>query len=188
MKECGENAKFSPRQHPTPGDQEGPWEQQPFNSKVNDARNSETTQPVQKLNMEANKDERVRKVDQDGGDLELEPAKRQKSCDIDDCVQVETVEEDETGVAPVSDVKQSEQRELMCILCMEEGSVESPLLSEHQCAQCNKDAWKICACCNETILSRTCPVCRGNYAPILLHVVPGNVCLKSSRRFVLQRT
>eukprot|EP01032_Pedospumella_encystans_P020678 gene20678-23485_t len=95
--------------------------------------------------MEANKDDRIRKVDQDGEDLELEPAKRQKGCDIDDdCVQVETVEEDETGVAPVSDVKQSEQRELMCILCMEEGSVESPLLSEHQCAQCNKDAWKIC--------------------------------------------
>eukprot|EP01032_Pedospumella_encystans_P021452 gene21452-24334_t len=84
--------------------------------------------------MEANKDDRVRKVDQDGDDLELEPAKRQKGCDIDDdCVQVETVEEDENGVAPVSDVKQSEQRELMCILCMEEGSVESPLLSEHQC-------------------------------------------------------
>ena len=135
--------------------------------------------------MEANKDDRVRKVDQDGEDLELEPAKRQKGCDIDDdCVQVETVEEDETGVAPVSDVKQSEQRELMCILCMEEGSVESPLLSEHQCAQCNKDAWKICACCNETILSRICPVCRGNYAPILLHVIPGNVCLKCTRRFV----
>ncbi len=129
--------------------------------------------------METNKDERTRKVSQDDDVIEQEPAKRQKACDNnDDSVQVETVEEDETGVAHISDAKQSEQRELMCILCMEEGSVESPLLNEHQCAQCNKDAWKICACCNETILSRTCPVCRGNYAPILLHVIPGMGCSK----------
>lgn len=61
----------------------------------------------------------------------------------------------------------------VCIVCMEGNSAERPLLDIHQCGQCSKEAWKICACCNESILSRTCPVCRGNYAPIMLHVVPG---------------
>lgn len=128
--------------------------------------------------MESNKDERARKAGQGEEVVQQEPVKRQKAGDNDGCepVVVETVEENETEVADHKiDENKNEQRELMCILCMEEGSVESPLLNEHQCAQCNKDAWKICACCNETILSRICPVCRGNYAPILLHVIPGIV-------------
>lgn len=61
----------------------------------------------------------------------------------------------------------------VCIVCMESDCSDRPLLEEHQCKQCSKDAWKICACCNDSILSRTCPVCRGDYAPILLQVVPG---------------
>lgn len=125
--------------------------------------------------MESTKDERTRKVGVIDEIIAQEPAKRQKASDEHTtCVAVETKADDGTVVSlHKGDAKSNEQRELMCILCMEEGSVESPLLSEHQCTQCSKDAWKICACCNETILSRTCPVCRGTYAPILLHVIPG---------------
>jgi hypothetical protein len=59
-----------------------------------------------------------------------------------------------------------------CILCMEAGSEEKQLMN-HQCGQCAADAWKICVCCNETLLSRACPVCRSDYAPIILTAVPG---------------
>ena len=77
---------------------------------------------------------------------------------------VDSVEESPAGI---------ENREDMCVVCMETNNSERPLLPEHQCSQCRKGAWKICVCCNDSILSRTCPVCRSNYAPILLHVVPG---------------
>jgi hypothetical protein len=61
----------------------------------------------------------------------------------------------------------------LCVVCMESDSTDRPLLPNHNCSQCSKHAWKICVCCNESLLSRICPMCRGNYAPILLHVVPG---------------
>lgn len=64
-------------------------------------------------------------------------------------------------------------KEEQCIVCMEPNSEENPLLETHQCAQCKKDAWRVCVSCNETLLSRACPVCRGNYAPLNLYVIPG---------------
>eukprot|EP01039_Chlorochromonas_danica_P000759 gene759-824_t len=55
---------------------------------------------------------------------------------------------------------------------METNSNESPL-QKHQCRQCAGDAWMVCECCNEALLSRTCPVCRGDYAPIVMYPMPG---------------
>jgi hypothetical protein len=60
-----------------------------------------------------------------------------------------------------------------CVLCFDEHSETSPLQS-HCCPQCKKDAWKICLVCHEGILSRSCPVCRGDYAPLIMHIVPGD--------------
>jgi hypothetical protein len=94
-------------------------------------------------------------------DAEENPTKKQK-VDAGEPEGAEDVEDGSEG-----------SEETVCIVCMEPDCSDRPLLDEHQCSQCNKDAWKICACCNDSILSRTCPVCRGNYAPILLHVVPG---------------
>jgi hypothetical protein len=63
--------------------------------------------------------------------------------------------------------------EEFCIVCMESGNSENPLMESHQCTQCVKGAWRICVCCNETRLSRLCPVCRGDYAPLVLYIMPG---------------
>lgn len=62
-----------------------------------------------------------------------------------------------------------------CTVCMEEGTEESPILVTHQCPRCAKDAWKICLVCNEALLSRVCPICRGDYAPVEMHLVPGKI-------------
>ena len=40
----------------------------------------------------------------------------------------------------------SENEESACVVCMEVDCSDRPLLDEHQCSQCKKDAWKICAC------------------------------------------
>jgi superfamily II helicase len=62
---------------------------------------------------------------------------------------------------------------LVCAICLESGTEDNKLIS-HQCSQCKKDAWKICDNCNQTRLSRLCPICNGDYAPLILHLVPGN--------------
>jgi hypothetical protein len=74
---------------------------------------------------------------------------------------------------PIAEDASDASKESVCIVCMETDCSDRPLLDAHQCNQCSKDAWRICACCSDSLLSRTCPVCRGDYAPILLHVVPG---------------
>ena len=61
---------------------------------------------------------------------------------------------------------------LECSLCLGTGSEENALLESHNCGQCRTGAWKICHNCDEKLLSRTCPVCRGDYAPLILHAVP----------------
>ena len=66
----------------------------------------------------------------------------------------------------------SNNDEDMCVLCMETVGDEK-LLVDHQCPQCVHGAWKICHSCNESLLSRTCPVCRSDYAPLILYKVPG---------------
>jgi len=125
--------------------------------------------------MEENKDDRVRKAEAEaGGEFqEAESSSKKLKTGEDYFVPTPSDVESTAVVVPASSTESGDQREAVCIVCMEEGSAESPLLESHQCGQCSKDAWKICACCNETILSRICPVCRGNYAPICLHVVPG---------------
>jgi len=62
--------------------------------------------------------------------------------------------------------------QLECSVCLENPS-ESNQVIDHQCGSCTKDAWKICEECNEKLLSRTCPFCRLDYAPVMLYAVPG---------------
>ncbi len=64
-----------------------------------------------------------------------------------------------------------------CAICMEEGTDVSPILPSHQCPQCVKEAWSICLVCNESLLSRRCPICKGDYAPVVMHLVPGKLFL-----------
>lgn len=59
-----------------------------------------------------------------------------------------------------------------CSICLEPGTDQNPIVP-HGCPKCNKDAWKICECCNETRLSRNCPMCRSEYAPLVFHLMPG---------------
>lgn len=56
-----------------------------------------------------------------------------------------------------------------CAICFE----SEKLLEVHGCATCKKDSWKICESCNESRLSRTCPICAGDYSPLILYSVPG---------------
>ncbi|RYH14474.1 hypothetical protein EON65_33570 [archaeon] len=63
-----------------------------------------------------------------------------------------------------------------CLVCMETASEDTTLL-KHQCSQCSPDAWQVCESCNSALLSRTCPVCRGEYAPIVMYAMPGKCLL-----------
>lgn len=64
----------------------------------------------------------------------------------------------------------------ICVVCMRNISelqeADCPMMPEHNCKQCNKASWKICEECEETFLSRKCPVCIGEYAPIVLYEFP----------------
>jgi len=79
--------------------------------------------------------------------------------------------------------------QLECSVCLENHS-ESNHVIDHQCGSCTKDAWKICEECNEKLLSRTCPFCRLDYAPVILYAVPGLPFsrLKDSTLSVHERT
>jgi len=88
----------------------------------------------------------------------------------------ETVIEEVAG-EPADEEEEEDQNGEECSLCMHHGSNENPLLPSHQCPQCKQGAWKVCQCCHELLLSRSCPICRGDYAPIVMHVVPGSVFL-----------
>eukprot|EP01038_Epipyxis_sp_PR26KG_P004048 gene4048-5790_t len=66
----------------------------------------------------------------------------------------------------------TDEEDPTCILCFESAVIDDKLIIQHQCEQCAKNSWKICFTCNENLLSRTCPVCRSDYAPIILHLVP----------------
>jgi len=59
-----------------------------------------------------------------------------------------------------------------CIICHEGDRADVPMLEEHGCPQCKKDAWKICEECEDTLLGRSCPVCRGDYSPLVLYEFP----------------
>jgi hypothetical protein len=46
------------------------------------------------------------------------------------------------------------------------------LRERHGCSTCKPDAWFICEECHLGRLSRQCPICRGDYAPEVLHPFP----------------
>ena len=46
------------------------------------------------------------------------------------------------------------------------------LRDAHGCGTCKTDAWFICSSCHEGLLSRQCPVCRGEYASEVLYPFP----------------
>lgn len=88
--------------------------------------------------------------------------------------QAEFITTSKAEEANASGGEEDEQgNEEICSLCMEVGTEDCPILEDHQCPQCAPGAWKICQVCNESLLSRTCPVCRGEYAPILMYPMPG---------------
>lgn len=81
------------------------------------------------------------------------------------------------AVASLEEGDRAVVSEECCVLCLQ-GADEKPLLDSHGCSRCSKDAWKICVDCNNTRLSRECPICRGDYAPIVLTVIPGDPLIK----------
>lgn len=60
--------------------------------------------------------------------------------------------------------------ENLCAVCKDP---EMTVLPSHSCPSCSKDAWKICEECNEKFLSRICPICRADYAPLMLYRIAG---------------
>eukprot|EP00462_Mataza_sp_D1_P021891 CAMPEP_0175140366 /NCGR_PEP_ID=MMETSP0087-20121206/11436_1 /TAXON_ID=136419 /ORGANISM="Unknown Unknown, Strain D1" /LENGTH=272 /DNA_ID=CAMNT_0016423515 /DNA_START=178 /DNA_END=999 /DNA_ORIENTATION=- len=78
-----------------------------------------------------------------------------------------------------------EAAENRCGICLQEGSLSSNHCSgnieaelaikllPHQCSICKPLAWKVCDKCNENLLSRTCPMCNSDYAPLPLYRVGG---------------
>ena len=70
---------------------------------------------------------------------------------------------------------ENEERDC-CVVCMrnpeELAAAESPMMEHHSCPQCSVTSWNICEECEEHCLSRKCPICRGQYAPIVLHGFP----------------
>lgn len=57
-----------------------------------------------------------------------------------------------------------------CALCME-GADEKKNIIPHNCSQCKKDAWVICDLCNESRLSRACPMCNGDYVSACICII-----------------
>lgn len=92
-------------------------------------------------------------------------AKRIRKNDDEDSAIVETVDLTKSADADIGPT---------CLICMEEAASLNPLLPDHQCPQCAPGSWTVCHVCNEALLSRLCPVCRAEYAPITMHIMPGN--------------
>ena len=63
-----------------------------------------------------------------------------------------------------------------CAICLQDApsspSSEWALLDEHGCSTCKKGAWSICRDCHAGRLSRECPICRSDYAPLILYPFP----------------
>jgi hypothetical protein len=66
----------------------------------------------------------------------------------------------------------SDQKELTCGICFE-GSTAENTVQCHQCSTCTADAWHVCGVCNSSLLSRACPFCKTDYAPMILYEVSG---------------
>ena len=56
----------------------------------------------------------------------------------------------------------------VCALCME-GADEGKTIIPHNCPRCKEGAWAICDLCNESRLSRACPMCNGDYVSFVLN-------------------
>lgn len=86
----------------------------------------------------------------------------------------------ETIIASVTDVdnldlqssEKISQAERICAICMETEPIIT-FLESHNCSICVKTAWDICVKCEPALLSRLCPVCKGDYKALQLHGVPG---------------
>ena len=63
-----------------------------------------------------------------------------------------------------------EAEEATCAICFEG---ERTVLERHGCDQCKPGAWHICEICNDSLLSRTCPFCKGDYRELKLYQMPG---------------
>lgn len=107
--------------------------------------------------MKEKSDENKRQSSDCHDEIDEKPHKIMRSKDVDD----------------VSEASVLTSKE--CLICSEietEGG-EVIFLPEHACGQCSKGVWNICETCHDALLSRKCPVCRGEYAPRLLYVMPG---------------
>lgn len=63
-----------------------------------------------------------------------------------------------------------------CAICLSEDGetrdgITINILANHNCPVCVSGAWDVCEVCDENLLSRTCPVCNSDYAPMVLYVV-----------------
>jgi len=57
-----------------------------------------------------------------------------------------------------------------CALCME-GDSDKKTIIAHSCPRCKEDAWVICDICNESRLSRACPMCNGDYVSLMTYIL-----------------
>ena len=51
-----------------------------------------------------------------------------------------------------------------CAICLESNET----VGAHGCKQCRADAWTVCENCDALLLSRVCPLCKGDYRPLQL--------------------
>jgi len=65
-------------------------------------------------------------------------------------------------------INEEVEEEIICAICFENNN----LLPQHGCKQCNQESFKICKGCHNSCLSRLCPLCRGEYAPIIYTPYP----------------
>jgi len=68
------------------------------------------------------------------------------------------------------DAQENEEEATVCAICFES---ERTVLECHGCDRCKPGAWSICEICNDSLLSRTCPFCKGDYKALKLYQMPG---------------
>lgn len=76
---------------------------------------------------------------------------------------------DKEDEQPIKKVKLNEDDNAgTCAICLESEN----LLPKHGCFQCTETAFQICEGCHKSCLSRLCPICRGEYAPVIYQRYP----------------
>mmetsp|Transcript_23909 Transcript_23909/g.32750 ORF Transcript_23909/g.32750 Transcript_23909/m.32750 type:complete len:238 (-) Transcript_23909:1640-2353(-) len=66
-----------------------------------------------------------------------------------------------------------ESDEVVCRICMEVPTDDNYFMEFHQCTRCLPSDYVICFVCHGTVVTRLCPRCHADYAPIVLHEMPG---------------